>query len=511
MKVAQQQTRRAVIYTRVSSEEQAQGHSLETQRRELTAWAERESWELGRVYEDAGVSGTSVAGRPAFRAMLSDAYDGLFDAVLVLRRDRFARNIAEAMATEQSLRDTAEVRVLSHDEPAGNDDTPDGFWNRGMSDLRAAHYSVELSEKTSAGWRTRAEEGLPAGDIPFAYLSTGRKSAPAVVEEEAVALRAIFERYSVGNASLNQLADWLNEHGHKPRSKRGYTTFGAKSVRVMLSNRFYLGDIMYKGERVAEGQHEPMIDADLFNKVQAVLKQRARRPRSYAASPPRAYILSGVAICAGCGGPLWVNSTKSQRHAYYRCSSRSHDVGCPDRFETVRGDVVEGQVAGLFEAMRLPSQWRSRVEELADCTDDTRTDPATLEARIERAREGFLSGVLDESTAKAAVVDAERELAAIRPAVAETVSAGESLADVHELWPHMTAEERRDLVRMTVDVVAVDLGCNQVVGVLPKDHFAPLFKVICDEEGAIRVADWPQSHEVRGWRPRTDSNRRSPP
>lgn len=220
------------------------------------------------VYEDVAVSGTSLAGRSGFRQMLADARDGGFDAVLVLRRDRFARNIAEAMLTEQSLLETAGVRVLSHDEPAGNDDTPSAFLMRGMSNLMAEHYSVELSHKTKAGWRKQAEKGRPAGDIPFGYRSAGPRSAAVGVPEEAEALRSMFESYAVGNASLNDLADRLNARGFQPRSKRGHTTFGAKAVRGMLSNRFYIGDITYKGEVVARGQHEPVIEPNLFDLVQ---------------------------------------------------------------------------------------------------------------------------------------------------------------------------------------------------------------------------------------------------
>ena len=242
--------------------------------------------------------------------------------------------------------------------------------------------------------------------------------------------------------SLSDLADWLNERGLAPRSKRGYQTFGQKTVRTMLSNRFCIGDIVYKGEVVAEGLHEPAIDHELFDRVQRVLEERARRPRSYAASAPRVYMLSGIGICAGCGSPLWVNSTKHQRHAYYRCSSRGRDVGCPDRRETARGDAVEDQIAVAFESMRLPSQWRTRVTELVEsAVPEPAVDRSKLEESIARAREGFLAGVLDTATAKVAIDAAQRELATMpKPVSTATVTAGEAIMDVHELWPNSSAE-----------------------------------------------------------------------
>ena len=222
----------------------------------------------------------------------------------------------------------------------------------------------------------------------------------------------------------------------------------------------------------------------------------------------RSYLLSGLAFCAGCGSALWVNSTKQSRHTYYKCSSRSRDVGCPDRGGSVRGEIIEEQVAAVFSAVRLPSQWRDRVEALAvEPESNHAAGRAKIEARINRARQGFVAGILDEDAAKSAIRDAERELAALpQPdATKGAVAAGTALSDIHELWPHMTGEERRSVVQMSVYAVVVDLSSGEVLGMLPKDHFAPLFRIISDDDGGIRVADWPDDERVRTWRPRADS------
>lgn len=129
----------------------------------------------------------------------------------------------------------------------------------------AAHYSVELSRRTSQGWRKRSEKGLPPGDIPFGYRSEGSQEPPSVVSEEADAIRDAFARYTRGDVSLMGVADRLNRLGHKPRSKVGHPAFGQKTVRGMLSNRFYPGDISYHGDVVARGQHDPIIDRELFD------------------------------------------------------------------------------------------------------------------------------------------------------------------------------------------------------------------------------------------------------
>ena len=149
----------------------------------------------------------------------------------------------------------------------------------GLQELLAEHYSVELSEKTHAGWPKRAEKGLPAGDIPFGYASGGSSGPPVVVAEETEALRGAYERYAVGDASLMDIASYLNAQGLAPRSKHGSPLFGQKTVHGMLANPFYIGDIVYKGEVVAAGLHEPVISRELFQRVQAVREKRRSAPQ----------------------------------------------------------------------------------------------------------------------------------------------------------------------------------------------------------------------------------------
>ncbi len=103
--------------------------------------------------------------------------------------------------------------------------------------------------------------------------------------------------------------------GCAPRSKRGSPVFGQKTVRGMLANRFYIGDIVYKGDIVAAGLHEPVIARDLLQSVQDVRKKRrSARPGSDRRRTNRAYLLQSVATCAACGGRMWANSMASGRH-----------------------------------------------------------------------------------------------------------------------------------------------------------------------------------------------------
>lgn len=497
--------RRVALYLRVSTTEQAQGHSLDSQRSALIAWANSEGWEISAVFEDAGASGTAVQGRAGFLKMISAAQAGGFDAILVLKVDRFARSTRDSAIYRELLNDCG-VRLLSKTEPTVGDGTPAGFLTHGIFDVISEHYSVQLSHNVARGKRTRAEKGLPLGDIPFGYKAIDPKQPPEIVPDEADAVLRMFEHYAAGDKSMLELAERFNHAGYCPRSKRERTVFSKATIAGMLSNPLYVGDITYHGQIVGTGRHEPIIGRTLWEQVQRVRNERARRPQVFGARPTRVYMLAGVSVCSVCGSPLWANSTGGGRNCYYRCASRNRGDACADRTTGCRAEVPEGEVSGLFSHLELPNAWRNRVETLVRCDDDGRDverERCRLEERIRRVKQGLIDGVLDNKTAKAAVREADAAIHTLPNKNGAPVQAGEALTDIRQLWPHMTAEERRDLVRLVLAKVEVDLRTGTIAGVIPKPAFAPLFRVLAEEEGGLI--------SVCAWRPRSDSNRRSPP
>ena len=90
--------KKCILYPRVSTEMQVEGYSLDGQKTSLKKFAEREEMQIVGIYEDAGKSGKSIEGRPAFKRMLSDIQEGLdVDYVLVYKLSRFGRNAADIL------------------------------------------------------------------------------------------------------------------------------------------------------------------------------------------------------------------------------------------------------------------------------------------------------------------------------------------------------------------------------------------------------------------------------
>ena len=110
--------KKCVLYPRVSTEMQVDGYSLEGQKNSLKRFADREEMEIVGIYEDAGKSGKSIEGRPAFKKMLSDIKNGLeIDYILVYKLSRFGRSLLHARSTVQ-----APLRLLFFRLPAHRQD-----------------------------------------------------------------------------------------------------------------------------------------------------------------------------------------------------------------------------------------------------------------------------------------------------------------------------------------------------------------------------------------------------
>lgn len=498
--------RRVAFYLRVSSTKQVEGYSLQSQFEKLSAWALTEDWETARVYTDPGASGTSVAKRHGFRQMIADAEAGMFDAVLTFDQNRWARSVTDANLYREQLQRLG-VAVMYHEQREASGNTPGAFLIRGINDVLAQHYSIELSAKVSRAYQTKASSGLPVGDLPFGYRSAGRGQPPTIIDDEAEAVLELFLKYITGNWSMQELADDLTSQGFRPRSKRGRTVFGQATVIGMLDNPTYAGLVHYKGEILGEGKFGAIVGEELFRRAQEVRKAKARRPRSFAHSPRRDYLLSGIAACAGCGAPVWANSARRGQYWYYRCSSWRRGGDCPDRHGHQRAEGLEAQLTTVFTSVVLPADWRELVlasSEQPSSVGDVVAERHRLERRIERTRRMIEDDLTSYDDGAKTIREARDALSALQHGVPDGVDgAAKTLAELRDLWRLMTDRERRTTVQMSLESVVVDLRAGAVRAIRPKPAFAPLFRTIAETEGAVV--------EVCDWRPRPDSNRRSPP
>ena len=254
---------KAGVYVRVSTREQATGgFSIDAQVRAGHEYCKAHGWDV-EVYRDEGLSAAreSASQRPGFRRLLQDIEAKRIDVALVHKLDRFSRNL---VVTVQSLAriERAGGAFVSLSENIDMT-TPTGRLMMGIFALFAQFYSDNLATEVSKGRHERALQGLPNGDLCFAYISSGDPHQPPVlVKADGALVNQAYRLYDSGTQSAHQIAGWFNDQGVRPRSKRGLTRFTKATVMDMLSNPFYKGSVRYHGEELP-GRHEACVDPEV--------------------------------------------------------------------------------------------------------------------------------------------------------------------------------------------------------------------------------------------------------
>jgi site-specific DNA recombinase len=318
---------RAALYLRVSSEEQVQGYSLAAQERAAREYCASHGLDVVRVYRDEGRSARTddLTKRPEFKAMLEDAEARRFDVVVVHKNDRFCRNRRVAFDALHRL-GCAGVGFVSIAENMDYS-TPAGQLMLTMLTGLNQFYSDNLSFETKKGKQERKAQGRYNGLLPFG-MSKGPNDVPVLDTEPSYCdiatrneivpgegLQLAFDLAAQGHTD-REIAVKLDEAGYLSSGNRGPNPFTKDSVRVILINRFYLGELP-DGERGwLPGKHEAVIDTKVFIDAQ---RSRARNYRKPLRVPGKRspWSLSGIARCGACGG-----SIKSTGHNRLRCSNR---------------------------------------------------------------------------------------------------------------------------------------------------------------------------------------------
>ncbi len=462
---------RAVGYVRVSTEEQVDGHSLDAQRREIQRYAEQHGLTLVGIYADEGVSAHTdrIEKRPQLCALLDDASRHSFDAVIVHTIDRWARNIRVQTEALQRL-GGANVGFVSITENI-DFSTPSGKLMLTMIGGFSEFFSDQLAVHVLKSQRQRAEIGLPIGPIPFGYVATGSGAPPVIDEEEGQVVREAFAARAAGQSN-GAIAAMLNTHGFRTKNRHLFTAHALKDI---FNCRFYLGVVAFRDSEFP-GQHEALIDPDLFARVQA---RRARRgPHHRVADKPRG-LLAGIIKCARCGNSLHAERGRESR-AMYR---ERHGHECDTNRRSLVADAVDRQIAAILTSLELPDDWRSRMAGYVIGTGERSVE--SLQENRRRLVRAYGDGgyTLAEYEARLAAIDAEiRHAAGTTPVEVEEVAA--LFGDLPGLWAEATPDERRRLVAPIIERAFVDVASKRISGIVPMPGFRTLI-----EAGMPRTAD----------------------
>ncbi len=324
--------KKCYIYTRVSTAAQTEGYSLEAQQERLREYADYKNLEIAGEYCDAGKSGKSIAGRPAFLKMLDDisSEKDNISFVLVFKLSRFGRNAADILKSLQLLEDY-EVDLICV-EDAIDSSTPGGKLTLTILSAVAEIERENINVQFMAGKMQKLlNGGWPGGAVPYGYRSVNKELA--IEPSEAEIVRLIFEKYIQDDGTLNGVAIWLNDSGYRRFNKGEEKPFTYDFIVNVLDNPTYHGKLLYnrrtnlKGVKrkpkdivEVDGIHEAIISEDLWQQVRA--KREATSVNNEKMDEPdRVSLLSGLIKCPACGTGLIASKNKhvnKNRGGYYK-------------------------------------------------------------------------------------------------------------------------------------------------------------------------------------------------
>lgn len=200
--------KKCILYPRVSTEMQVEGYSLDGQKTSLKKFAEREEMQIVGIYEDAGKSGKSIEGRPAFKRMLSDIQEGLdVDYVLVYKLSRFGRNAADILNSLEFIQSYG-GNLICIEEGIDSSQTSGKLLISVLSAV-AEIEQENILEQTMNGRREKARQGKwNGGPAPYGYIL--KDDTLLIDEQEAEIVRTIFDKFVNTNMGYTGIAKYLN-------------------------------------------------------------------------------------------------------------------------------------------------------------------------------------------------------------------------------------------------------------------------------------------------------------
>lgn len=404
-------------YIRVSTDEQTE-FSPDAQLKAIKKYAMQNNIHIinEHIYTDEGISGKRADKRPQFMKMIaaSKSDPKPFDVILVHKFDRFARSREDSVVYKSLLKKEAGIKVISVTESIEDDKF--SVILEAMLEAMAEYYSLNLADEVKKGMTEKAERGEFQSSPAFGYKAENNQLVP--VPQEAQIVRLIFQKYASRKISVRQLAIYINRLGVK--TKRG-NPFESRTIEYMLNNPIYIGKIRWtptgKMKRnfhhpdimIRDGTHEPVIDMDLWEQVQLLLKENKEiyRKGERTATVKKTW-LSGIVRCAHCGKTLVSNGKiYLQCNGYVKgqCDKSCHTAAAV--LEDLVLEEIRQTYAGSLDITIIPKS--SDFIFISEC-NVLKERISKLNVKKSRMKAAYLDGVdtLDEYKEHKTKIENER-------------------------------------------------------------------------------------------------------
>ena len=445
----------AAAYIRVSTDDQVE-LSPASQLVEIRKWAAANGYLVPDefVFVDEAKSGRKVTGRDEFRRLIATAKTKPkpFDAILLWKFSRFARNRDDAVYYKSILRKQLKIDVISIKEPI--EEGKMGVIMESMIEAMDEYYSINLAEYVKRGMEEKHRRGELQSTPSFGYKAENNVLVP--IPEEAVYVREMFRRFNAGQGCYS-IARWLNDMGVKTHRGR---PFENRTVEYILRNPVYIGKLRWnptgRSRRdfnspdiiLADGRHKPLVTEAEFQAAQTrIAQQKAMLPYHNRPLASNKDWISGLVRCVSCGGTLIFQKPhywKCNNYIRGRCQASQHvssDVLKSAIISRLQSDVVSADDLD-YSIVRVSQKGGDRVATL-------KNQRLSMERRLARLREAFLSGVDTMEEYRQAKEETSAAIQKIDEAIAEADTENRRVGD-----PRVMRTAIRDALSVITDASA---------------------------------------------------------
>lgn len=449
---------KAAIYTRVSTSEQAEeGFSLEAQHDTLMQVLERKEMQLYRVYSDPGISGKTMKKRPGIQALMTDMKAGKFEALLIHKLDRLSRNLGDLYAFVELI-NKLNVRLIIAAQGPEEIDTrsPMGKAFLFFSGIWAQIYLDNLREETLKGLTKKMQKGgKHISNPPLGYTFDEGYNL-VVQEDEAELVREVFDLFGNKMWGVTKIAKHMNTHSTTKKGGR----WDNKTVRLIVTNPTYAGYHHFKPVEWAEdrrimtdGQHEPLVSRELFEKIQSM---RARRKQGHLSRRAFEYPFGGIVKCGRCGATYTGNAATHKDSVYrsYRCLNQYAKSTCdaPGISERMLTELLFNHVLIRFDDVQEAKQTKERKKVIRNMQKEVEISNRRRKNWMLALGDGKLSPadyamLIDEEEARMKSIYEEIQEEDARQSEISPEQLREMIGSLRDNWDLLNVDTQKELIQ----------------------------------------------------------------
>ena len=370
---------RIAVYARVSTDDPVQLGSLEAQMAYYTyAVLKNPDYRLVKVYFDEGVSGTKAENRAGFQKLVADCKKGKIDRVITKSISRFARNTVDCLEYVRELKAMG-VSIMFEKEEIDTAEK-DGEILLTVYSALAQEESRSIGENITWGRRKNVERGsVKLSRLPYGF-DYNEDGSWAIDREKALIINRIYDDYLSGKSMLRIAKDLTQDKIPSPKNN---SAWGQTTVRKILNNPAYIGDVLYQkhytsdtifGKRVMnngelpmyyiEDNHDAIISKEKWNKVQNLIKTNLKTKHRNKPLSREEFYKSFQ--CGSCGCPvIHVQSLSGgEKKHYWRCRAatmKNHSEECSEK--GIREENIEHTFMAMLQEMKNSKKLSELVNE----------------------------------------------------------------------------------------------------------------------------------------------------